>query len=93
MNETRAKTLRMVSWTLDRLISYSLNLAAWAYERNEKIYTLLQQMDNPPTLKQWANRLIEHVDTDEVVGVYNKFVQLVYSGLSPEHAFKVVVDD
>lgn len=93
MTETRAKTLKMVSWTLDRLISYSLHFAAWAYERNEKIYALIQQMDTPPTLKQWANRLIEHVDTEEVVNVYNRFVQLVHSGLSPEHAFKVVVDD
>lgn len=44
-----------------------------------------------PNLQQWANRLIEHVDSAFIVDAYRHFAFLVENGLEPEHAFEIVI--
>lgn len=48
-------------------------------------------MGTRPSLYQWANRLIEYVDSDRIVEVFNRFEALVRAGISPDHAFRMVV--
>lgn len=44
-----------------------------------------------PTLQQWVNRLIEHIEEEHINEAYRRFARLVESGMEPAHAFEVVI--
>ena len=43
-----------------------------------------------PSYHQYANRLIEWVDSGEIVDTYSRYDKLVSEGVEPEHAFVMV---
>lgn len=48
---------------------------------------------NEPSLEQWVNRLIEHVDSRYIIVAYQYFLTLIESGMSADDAFTLVVND
>lgn len=57
----------------------------------QKYSDLLETQE--PSLRQWVNRLIEHVDSRYIIVAYHHFLSLIESGCSPDDAFERVVGD
>lgn len=70
-----------------------LEVANWAETKAEhfrQVHVLVLGMKRP-TLEQWINRLVEHVDSNFLLYVYQRFLVLIENGWSPEDAFTEVV--
>lgn len=87
------RSCTMLSKGLNHTASVALRFANWSQTKSDylKWFVAQQQTNSEPNLSQWANRLIEYCDSDIIVDVYKRFEALVRVGLTPEHAFRLVV--
>lgn len=89
-----AKTLYGTASAVHMLSSFALSVAL----KTEAIAHFIrlsaahiESKSKEPNLMQWANRLIEFVDSDNVLDAFRRFESLVRSGIAPDHAFHMVV--
>jgi len=48
-------------------------------------------MEHATSFRQYANRLIEFIDSPDIVAAYNDFEDLVNNGYSPIEAFDLII--
>lgn len=73
--------------TAELCVMCAVQLEVWGMLLAKKYY---YDKSHPPTVMQFANRLIEFVDSRWIVVAYNAFIQLVNEGVPPEQAFVMI---
>jgi hypothetical protein len=87
---TPVPLLKLMAKALDGVATAGMATAIWSDKAQYTVQKWMMYYDEPPSLRQWANRLIEHIESDQVIEAYHKFIELIRAGLSPEHAFHLV---
>jgi hypothetical protein len=52
---------------------------------------LKQEEPIEPSILQWTNRLIEHIEPENILEASKRFLYLIDNGLVPAHAFEIIV--
>lgn len=82
--------LRDSLYKLAELLSKGFFLAMNVGDFVDKEIKRIIESNTRPSTYQWANRLIEYIESDRIVEVFSRFEALVQAGIAPDHAFRMV---
>lgn len=93
MAKAKITALNTIKEVLEWIIKTFFNVSLFFDSVHSKIERkIVKELHEDATFAQYANRLIEYVDADDVVEAYFQFASLVQSGFDVNYAFEVIIN-
>lgn len=96
-SERTKKAIVYSAVVLEKMLKKTTNIALSIAENSDRGALAMRRYysgfltEQEPSLRQWVNRLIEHVDSRYIIVAYHYFMSLIEAGISPDSAFEEVV--
>ena len=96
-NKQSKKALIYSAIMLEKILKKTTSATLFLAEKSDQAALSMRRyyssyvIEEEPSLRQWVNRLIEHVDSKYIIVAYHYFMSLIEAGVSPDSAFEEVV--